>query len=199
MKIGKSGRSVISRLSPLSVPDVYEMAVRLVRAIAILGVVLLSGWWLTHLTAPRPVARMPTLPATRPDHSPKMLDKLFGSADHHAKAADGLQLVGVFSGSGGGGFATFLTPKGAMSVFVGKDVIPGVVLKRIDADRVTLVSAGVERELRLVEPGTHSSAPVVQAAAAPPPPVSKDVVQGIESTPLPATHRQVDRPREENQ
>jgi len=81
------------------------------------------------------------------------ISRLFASASVQAEvvAVEGLQLTGVYSGTRGGGFATINTRTGNVHVFPGDEVVPGIVLKHIERDRVILLVSGVEKELMLPE------------------------------------------------
>jgi hypothetical protein len=145
----------------------FDAAIRLLGLVLVIFAVLLASRWLTEWTAPRPVAKLPSMPMAPPENSVKMVGKLFGTSEVRTQALDGLQLVGVFAGSKGGGFATFRTRSGAISVFTGDDIAPGVKLKQIERDRVVIVSAGIQKELRLAEGGGEVSSPIGQTPAIP--------------------------------
>lgn len=140
-------------LTGISMPKTYDVALRLLPYAFILASAILSGWWLTQLTAPRPVGRLPAMPTAPQESGLDAVAKLFGVGEARSSVDGELELVGIFMGSRGGGFATFNTRKGAISAFQGDEVVPGVQLKRLERDRVLLLSAGTLRELPLREAG----------------------------------------------
>lgn len=162
--------SELFKLPPLPVPVLFDASVRLLGLAIALGAILLASRWLTELTAPRPVARLPSVGLALPETGPSTIGQMFGVNETHPQAIEGLSLTGVFVGSRGGGFATFRTPKGAVSVFPGDEVVPGVKLKQIERDRVILLSADAKKELPLsTQPIAAESAPPaapLQAVAA---------------------------------
>lgn len=142
-----------------------DSGIRLLGVAFALAAIILASRWLTELTAPRPVAELPSAALTPPEPSTKTVSRLFGAAGAPSQVLEGLHLTGVFSGSKGGGFATIHTQTGDVPVFPGDEVAPGIILKQIESDRVILLSSGTQKELRLHEDNTP-------AAAAPPPPNS---------------------------
>jgi hypothetical protein len=119
-------------------------------AFALAGIVL-AAWWLTRLTAPRPVAELPSAVIAQPESGTGTISRLFAIADVKSEDVEGLQLTGVYAGTRGGGFATIRTRSGDVHAFPGDEVAPGVVLKHIERDRVILLASGVEKELMLPE------------------------------------------------
>lgn len=87
----------------------------------------------------------------QPESGTGTISRLFGSGIVQSQALEGLQLTGVFTGSQGGGFATIHTRTGDVSVFPGDEVVAGVILKQIEGNRVILLNAGIEKELKLRE------------------------------------------------
>ena len=132
---------------PLPIPALFDASTRLLGLAVALGAIVLAGHWLTELSAPRPVARLPSAALVQPEAG--NLIPLFGGGEAHTQAIEGLTLSGVFAGSRAGGFATFRTPAGAVSIFPGEEVVPGVTLKQIERDRVILQSAATTKELLL--------------------------------------------------
>lgn len=143
----------------LSATSLFEGAVRLVATVFALAALLLAGFWLTQITAPRPVARLPAADMAQSQNHPVRISQLFGVTQVSPQVTEGLLLTGVFAVSRGGGFATFYTRGGALSAFPGDEVAPGVKLEQIQGDRVLLQVAGVQKELRL----TSENVPVASA------------------------------------
>lgn len=160
MNIKRSRLIALPELARVSVPELYDIALRLLPYVFILASAILSGWWLTQLTAPRPVGRLPAMPTAPQESSLDAIVKLFGVGEARSSVDGDIQLAGIFMGSRGGGFATFHTRKGAISAFQGDEVVPGVQLKRLERDRVILLSAGMQRELPLREAGGSTSAAI---------------------------------------
>jgi Type II secretion system protein C len=138
----------------------FDVAIRLLGGALKLGAVILAAWWLTQLTAPRPVARLPSTAVVEPENGMQKISRIFGVGETQSRAMEGLLLTGVFAGSKGGGFATFHTRTGEVSAFTGDEVAPGVTLKQIERDRVILLTAGVQKELLL----SDNSAPVAASS-----------------------------------
>jgi Type II secretion system protein C len=147
------------RIPFLSGAAMFDAATRLIGVAIALGAIILAGWWLTELTAPRPVARLPSATFVQPETSIKTMARLFGVSEARPQAVEGLRLTGVFAGSKGGGFATFHTRSGAVSVFPGDEIVPGVRLKQMERDRVIVLTADTQRELRLGEDGVAVASP----------------------------------------
>lgn len=163
-------------LPSLSGPAVFDYAARLMVIGFALAAVVLLGRWLTEITAPRPVAELPATPMLQQQLASASVTRLFAPASVDSPVVEGLQLTGVFSGSRGGGFATLRTPAGEVHAFRGDEVVPGVVVKDIAGDRVILLAAGVEKELKLAEDGGG------EVAAPPPGPAfgrAAGTVQGV--------------------
>ena len=139
------------KLPTLPLLALFDASVRLLGIAIAFGVVILAIRWLTELTAPRPVAKLPTVALVQTEISSKAISRLFGVAETQTQAVEGLRLTGVFVGSRGGGFATFHTPNGGVSVFSGEEVVPGIRLNQIERDRVILLTPDAKRELRLSE------------------------------------------------
>jgi type II secretion system (T2SS) protein C len=152
-------------LLPLSGPATLDSAIRLLAGALTLGAIVLLGRWLSVLTAPRPVAELPSAVITRPEWSTQAVSRLFGSGAQSSplQAMVGLHLTGVFAGSKGGGFATIHTQRGEVPVFSGDEVAPGVILKHVERDRVILLVSGIQKELPLHE----TSVPAVVSPRAP--------------------------------
>jgi hypothetical protein len=131
-----------------------------------LAAILLAGHWLTELTAPRPIAVLPSAAIAPPVLSSGTISRLFGSGIVQLQALEGLQLTGVFTGSRGGGFATIHTRAGDVPVFAGDEVVTGVILKQIEGNRVILLTSGTEKELKLRE-STVPAAPSNQNSVPP--------------------------------
>ena len=138
-------------LPALSGPVIFDSAARLLAVAFTLAAIMLAGRWLTELTAPRPVAELPSATMTQPESSTKTVSRLFGSVGTQSQALEGLYLTGVYAGSKGGGFATIHTRTGDVHVFPGDEVVPGVILKQIESNRVILLNSGTQKELQLRE------------------------------------------------
>jgi hypothetical protein len=151
-------------LPTLSGPVIFDSGARLLAVAFSLAAVILAGRWLTELTAPRPVAELPSTPMTQPDSNLSTISRLFGTGTTQSQALEGLHLTGVFAGSRGGGFATIHTRAGDMPVFRGDEVAPGVIVKQIESDRVILLNLGTQKELRLQEGYAPVVAPAPQAS-----------------------------------
>ena len=164
-------------IASLSVPALFEATARVLGVVVVLAGVFLASHWLTELTAPRPVARLADTTQAAPDGGGKSITRLFSAGAVQTQAIDGLTLTGVFAGAQGGGFATFRTPKGALSVFPGEEIVAGIRLKQVQKDRVILLSAEATQEIRLNSDtgGAGAAAPIpagaptIPAAAAPMP------------------------------
>jgi hypothetical protein len=143
----------------------FDSGARLLAVAFILAGIILASRWLTELTAPRPVAELPSAAIAQPESNTKTGNRLFGNVGTQALSLEGLHLTGVYAGSRGGGFATLHTQAGDVSVFPGEEVVPGVILKQIERDHVILLSSGNQKELRLHE--THSPAATSIPQAAP--------------------------------
>jgi hypothetical protein len=155
------------KITSLPVPALFDASIHLLGVAIALGAIILASRWLTELSAPRPVASLPSAALVPPESSIKTIGRLFGTSETRPQAVEGLRLTGVFAGSKGGGFATFQTHTGAVSVFPGDEVVPGVTLKQIERDRVILYTADSKRELLLNEDRNSDAAGSVQAAANP--------------------------------
>ena len=155
------------RLPALSGPVLFDFAARLLAVAFTVTAIILAGRWLTELTAPRPVAELPSAAIAPPQSSTGTISRLFGSGIVQSQALEGLQLTGVFTGSRGGGFATFQTRAGDVAVFPGDDVVPGVILKQIEGNRVILLSSGIDKELTLRQGAVPQAAASRQGAVAP--------------------------------
>jgi hypothetical protein len=153
-------------LPALSGPVLFDFAARLLAVAFTLAAILLAGHWLTELTAPRPIAVLPSAAIAPPVLSSGTISRLFGSGIVQLQALEGLQLTGVFTGSRGGGFATIHTRAGDVPVFAGDEVVTGVILKQIEGNRVILLTSGTEKELKLRE-STVPAAPSNQNSVPP--------------------------------
>jgi hypothetical protein len=127
---------------------------------------MLAGRWLTEVTAPGPVAELPSATMTQPESGTETVSRLFGSGDVQSQVLEGLHLTGVFAGSRGGGFATIHTRTGDVHVFPGDEVVPGVVLKQIESNRVILLTSGTQKELQLRENNSPAATSTPEAAPA---------------------------------
>ncbi len=179
MKITKFFPAAI--IPRMSRPAFFDATIRLLGLLIVIFAVLLTSRWLTELTAPRLVAKLPSMPIAAPENSLKTVGKLFGTSKARSESLDGLYLAGLFSGSRGSGFATFRTRSGSISVFPGGEISPGVTLKQIEKDRVIVLSAGVQKELRLNEGGMQPASPSGQTAVIAPQPLPAANTQGVES------------------
>ncbi|HNQ04421.1 MAG TPA: hypothetical protein PKH69_07385 [Thiobacillaceae bacterium] len=133
----------------LSAPRLFDGTIRLLGMSFTVLALVLAGHWLTQFTAPRPLARLPASHVAQPQDRASQIGLLFGRGEGRPAAAEGLLLTGVFAGTGGGGFATFQTPGGAVSAVQGNEVAPGVRLMQIKRDHVILLTTESQRELRL--------------------------------------------------
>jgi len=142
----------------------FDSAARLFTAAFTLAAIILAGRWLTELTAPRPVAELPSATIAQPESGTQTVSRLFGSGRSvQSQALEGLQLTGVFAGSKGGGFATIHTRTGEVPVFPGDEVAPGVTLKKIESNQVILLTSGIPKELRLQKNDGTPVTPTPQA------------------------------------
>lgn len=142
----------------------FDSAARLLALAFTLAAIILAGRWLTELTAPRSVAELPSAPLTQPESNTQFVSRLFGSSKEvQSQALAGLHLTGVYAGSKGGGFATIHTRAGDVAVFPGNEVVPGVILKQVESDRVILLSSGTQKELQLHEDNAPGATAVSQA------------------------------------
>lgn len=154
--------------STLSGPAIFDSAARLATAAFTLVAVLLAGSWLSELTAPRPVAELPSTAMVPSESATGSISRLFATADVKSEDVEGLQLTGVYAGTRGGGFATIRTRSGDVHAFPGDEVAPGVILKHIERDRVILLASGVEKELMLPETAVPSAESSPQTVTNPP-------------------------------
>ena len=156
--------------STLSGPAIFDSAARLATAAFTLVAVLLAGSWLSELTAPRPVAELPSTAMVQSESATGSISRLFASASVQAEvvAVEGLQLTGVYAGTRGGGFATIRTRSGDVHAFPGDEVAPGVILEHIERDRVIVLVSGVEKELMLPETAVPSAESPPQTVTNPP-------------------------------
>lgn len=191
------GLSRVTLIPKMSWPALFDTTIRLLGLVLVLFAVFLTSRWLTELTAPRPVAKLPSMPSAPLENNLKMVSKLFGTSAARSQSLDALQLAGVFTGSNGGGFATFRTRSGAISVFIGEEVEPGVRLKQIERDRVIILSAGAQKELRLSQGSGQPSSPIGQTAASPPQQATPSIPQGVETNQQASSNRRAARPQEE--
>lgn len=152
-------------LPSLSGPAIFDSAGRLLTVAFALAGIILAAWWLTRLTAPRPVAELPSAIVAQPESATGTISRLFATADVKSEDVEGLQLTGVYAGTRGGGFATIRTRSGDVHAFTGDEVAPGVILKHIERDRVILLASGVEKELMLPETAVPSAEPPPQTVA----------------------------------
>lgn len=102
-----------------------------------------------------------------------------------AASAEGLRLFGVRAGQGGGGSAILGLPDGRqISVGVGEDVMPGVVLRTVASDHVTVARGPTVSRIAF---GDADDAP-----APPPPPSTPQVI--APPKPDPAAARRAEAP-----
>lgn len=146
------------KLPSLPAPAIVDVTTRLFGVVIVLGAVVLASRWLTELTAPRPVAKLPSATVVQPESSVEMISRLFGAGEMQTQAIEGLRLTGVFVGGNGRGFATIHTRTGEVSVFPQADVAPGVKLIQIERDRVILLANGIQKELPLNVGGGDAAA-----------------------------------------
>lgn len=179
-------------------PALYDAAIRVVGGLFILFALILASRWLTELTAPRPVAKLPTMSAAPTENNLKSLGKLFGVNVAQSQSLDGVQLAGVFAGSNGGGFATFQTRSGPIAVFPGDEVAPGIRLKKIERDHVIVLGGGIPRELRLRENNAGSDSPIGRPSMIRPQPLSAYTPPGVEPGPQ-VSASSAAKPKEEEQ
>jgi hypothetical protein len=155
-------------LPALSGPSIFDSAARVLTVVFALAAIILAGQWLTELTSPRPVAELPSANIAQPEAATGTISRLFAGESVQSQDIEGLQLTGVYAGTGGGGFATIRTRTGDVHAFPGDEVAPGVILKHMETDRVILLSSGVEKELMLPETAVPSAESPPQAAPNPP-------------------------------
>jgi hypothetical protein len=144
--------------------------VALLLALALLALVLAYWGWRWFGPA---AAVPPPIPAVG-DPLQRIADaRLFGStAPKTAAPAPSsigeLRLLGVFAQRDGRGWALFRAgARGAIFVAAGSDVAPGLRLESVRPAGVTLLDAGVRRELALRAPPTTDKAKPLVASAAP--------------------------------
>ena len=154
--------------STLSGPAIFDSAARLATAAFTLVAVLLAGSWLSELTAPRPVAELPSTAMVQSESATGSISRLFATADVKSEDVEGLQLTGVYAGTRGGGFATIRTRSGDVHAFPGDEVAPGVILEHIERDRVIVLVSGVEKELMLPETAVPAAESPPQRVTNPP-------------------------------
>jgi len=155
-------------LPSLSGPAIFDSAGRLLTVAFALAGIILAAWWLTRLTAPRPVAQLPSAVIAQPESGTGTISRLFATADVKSEDVEGLQLTGVYAGTRGGGFATIRTRSGDVHAFPGDEVAPGVILEHIERDRVIVLVSGVEKELMLPETAVPSAESPPQTVTNPP-------------------------------
>ena len=133
-----------SRIPPLN--DLLALVLRLLLAAAAL---VLAASWLTTLLAPRPHAALPVVAqaGVAGDGAARLFGAAAGPAEPAAAMA-GLRLTGIWA-TPTDGFATFQTPRGAISVVPGREVQPGTVLSRLHPDHVILLAGGRETRMPL--------------------------------------------------
>ncbi len=117
---------------------------------AILAVALLA-YWITRISAPRPVAVLPETRTEAPQLSFDSVYRLFGVDASAGKVSSNLTLTGVFANANGRGFATFRLPQGHASALEGEEVMPGLTLARVAKDHVVLRGAAGEQRLQLTK------------------------------------------------
>lgn len=172
-----------------AVGGVVARPARLRPALEILLVAVLAvqaGRLVWILVAPQdaPVSAAAQRPATPPDYSIfQRFDAFFrtGGQSSYAEAtaagSSQMRLFGVRAGGAGGGSAIIGLPDGRqLSVGVGEEVEPGLVLQAVGSDYVTLSRGGSVSRL------IFSETPV--GAAPPPPPPAE--AQTVTPTPAPA-------------
>lgn len=125
------------------------LAARLLRLAFIAAGLLLAAVWLTRVSAPRPVAALATSAVPGPAPNTAAALKVFGIGVGTAGLASGVELTGIYARGDGRGFATFRSPRGALSGVAGDEIEPGVQLARVDADRVVLRVGGADVRLAL--------------------------------------------------
>jgi hypothetical protein len=120
--------------------------------------ILLAAHWITRLTAPRPVARLPESRSVAAPPSLEPVYRLYGVRAEAAPALGNVALTGVFAAGGGQGFATFRVSGGQASALRGGEVMPGLILLRVAQDHVVLGSDAGEQRLPLTK---DAAAPAV--------------------------------------
>jgi len=143
-------------------------AIALVAALALLALVLAHWGW--RWFGPAPVASEPGPPAGA------LLERiaaarLFGAAApdqaRPEPAATGdLRLLGVFAQDEGKGYALFRQgTRGPLLVAAGGEIAPGVRLEAVQPGGVTILDAGVRREIVLRPAQLPKARPAIAAAA----------------------------------
>jgi hypothetical protein len=130
----------------------------------------LAAYWLTRVTAPRPVAALPaSQEAPRGAGAEAEMARVLGvQAGGLETNLDGIVLTGVFAPHGDrGGFATFRTGKGGAAAVVGQEIAAGVRLERIEPGRVVVATGRGERVLELPKPRLDALAPTPAGAGDP--------------------------------
>lgn len=141
----------------LDLPAVLPLLPRLLRALFALAGFGLVMWWIVRLTAPGPVAALPSVgSAPLPMPAEQALLRLFGG-DSSGMRRDDPVLTGIFAQRGGRSFITFRDGAESRFVFVGDEIRPGVWVVAIHPDHVLLSERGVER--RLTTPAQPASLP----------------------------------------
>lgn len=127
----------------------------LVRGLFVLAGVALLAYWAQILSAPRPVAALPSDPQANNVSLPAdiAIGNIFNiRTGNVASSIAGLSLTGVFAAeSGNSGFAAFRSNQGSLVVEVGDEVRPGLTLTRIDSQGVYLLGNGKEQRLEIVQ------------------------------------------------
>lgn len=129
---------------------------RLAWLMVLAAAAVLSARWLTLFVSPRPVALAVGQAQLA---SPALGDALavFGSATvGGVRGVEGFELTGVYVSSGDRGFATFSSPQGPLSVVVGEELRPGLVLASVTPGHAVLRGGGSEWQLDI------KSAPAVR-------------------------------------
>ena len=152
-----------------SAPGLAPMRWRLTSAVAMLlalGVLALTlAHWAWQWFGPAPASIAAAAPGD--DYANRIADAhLFGAGAAPAQAVaapppSDLRLLGVIAEHNGGGWALFRSgARGPLFVAAGQDVSGGLHLDAVRADGVTLIEAGVRRDmpLRTVPPGPGPSA-----------------------------------------
>lgn len=126
-----------------SLPNLAWLAVLVAAA-------LLTAQWVTVFIAPRPVAPLAVGPANAAPATLEEALALFGQ-DRALTVAriDGLELTGIYATGHRQGFATFNAAEGPLSVVVGAEVRPGLVLAAVESGRAILRGNGNTWQLEM--------------------------------------------------
>jgi general secretion pathway protein C len=156
-----------------STSSALPLAWRALGAIALIAALALLAWVLAHWGwrwfGPAPVANE-ARPLAGPPLERIAAARLFGSpvpdqARTEPSATGDLRLLGVFAQDEGKGYALFRQgARGPLLVTAGGEIAPGVRLEAVRPDGVTILDAGVRRDIVLRPAAPPKAKPAVAAA-----------------------------------